>query len=216
MAYSRISTLSRHAIAEESDLAKTRYVALIQDTTSIRQTVNSFAEQKQPQRNIVLNGLVTRDPHEGIDFWKSLKFLEQSWLRFLGFEAVLSIYGNDYQTTYDFSARQSLLGLKLFCIDLCVRHFPLAGLGLSVASSGIKVKNIIPEDSVIFEACKQGNAQLVRQLFRSGEASPNDITPQNSNPLRVSEPFNLIVEYVAHIRLSMPLNMDRKMWFRRY
>jgi hypothetical protein len=184
---SRISSLSRKAIAASSDLAKTRHVALIEDIASIRKTVNLVAQRKQPQKDIVLKGLVTRDPHEGIDFWTSLKYLEKSWLRFLGIEAVVSVYGNDYQTTYDFYARQSLFGLKVFCLDLCIRRFPLAGLGISIVSSGIKVKNIIPEDSLIIEACKKGDVISVRELFRTGQASPDDVTPENSNPLRVSD-----------------------------
>ena len=184
--HGRISSLSRNAIAVSSDLAKTRHVALLQDTASIRHSVDILARNGLPQQDMVLKGLVTRDPHEGIDFWTSIKFLEHSWLRFLGFEAVVSIYGNDYQTTYDCSARQTILGLKIFCLDLCVRRFPLAGLGLSIVSSGIKVKNIVPEDSLIINACKAGDVILVRELFRAGKASPNDITPDNSNPLRVS------------------------------
>lgn len=167
-------------------MAKTRHAALIQDTTSIRQTVTLLASKGQPQQDIVLKGLVTRDPHEGIDFWSSLILLENSWLRFLGLEAVLAVCGNDYQTTYDVSARQNILGLKLLCLDFCFRRFPLAGLGISIVSGGIKLKNIIPESSPIIDACKSGNDTLVRELFRSGKASPNDTTPENSNPLRVS------------------------------
>jgi hypothetical protein len=178
--------LSRKAIADSSDLAKTRHVALLQDTTSIRKTVNAAAEKKQPQKDIVLKGLVTRDPHEGIDFWRSLKYLENSWVRFLSFEAVMSVYGNDYQTTYDFSARQKFFGLKLFCLDICVRRFPLAGLGLAIISSSIKVKNVVSEDSPLIAACKKGDVIMVQNLIRTGKASPDDITPENSNALRVS------------------------------
>jgi hypothetical protein len=174
------------------------------------------AENGEVQKNLVLKGFVTRDPHEGIDFWKSVKLLENSWLRFLGIEAVLSIYGNDYQTTYDFSARQSLLGLKFLCLDLCVRRFPLAGLGFSIFNSGIKLKNVVPEDSLIIEACKRGDVIMVRDLFRTGRASPDDITPENSNPLRVSRTTNPFPSLNKLIYSSMPLNMDQRKWLKRY
>ena len=183
---SRIASLSRKAIATASSLAITSNVSLLQDVAAIRESVESIAKQGRPQENIVLNGLITRAPHDGISFWKSIVFLEKSWIRFLGIEAVLSIYGNDYQTTYDFSARQSFLGLRLLCLDLRLRRFPLAGLGLSFGGGGLTMKNVVPEDSVIMTACKRGDVITVRELFRSGLASPNDVTPENSNPLRVS------------------------------
>lgn len=183
---SRITNLSRKAIATASSLAITSNVGLLQDVAAIRESVESIAKQGKPQENVVLNGLVTRAPHDGISFWQSLVFLEKSWIRFLGIEAVLSIYGNDYQTTYDFSARQSFLGLKMLCLDLRLRRFPLAGLGLSFGGGGFTVKNVVHEDSQIMRACKMGDVITARELFRTGQASPYDVTPENSNPLRVS------------------------------
>ena len=175
-------------------------MTLLQDVASIRESVESIAQQRRPQENVVLSSLITRAPHDGISFWNSMVFLEKSWVRFLGIEAVLSIYGNDYQTTYDFSARQSFLGLKLLCLDLRLRRFPLAGLGLSFGGGGLTVKNVVPEDSIIMTAAKRGDMITVRELFQTGQASPNDVTPQNSNPLRVSPLQSLSFhKYVAHL-----------------
>jgi hypothetical protein len=143
---SRIASLSRKAVAIASSLAITSNIGLLQDVAAIRKSVENVAQQGRPQENIVLNGLITRDPHDRNSFWKSLVFLEKSWLRFLGIEAVLSIYCNDYQTTYNLSARQSfhwLLGLRLLCLDLRLRRFPLAGLGLSFVAGGLTLKNVV-------------------------------------------------------------------------
>jgi hypothetical protein len=185
---SRIANLSRNAIAKASSLAVTSNTTLLQDVAAIRTTIEETRRQGKTPENIVLNGLVTRDPHDKNQFWKSMTFLEQSWLRFLGIEAVLSMYGNDYQTTYNLSGRYScrLLGLRLICIDLRLRRFPIAGLGLSFISGGVSVKNVVPEDSEIMAACKAGDIISVKDLFRSRQASPNDVTPENSSPLRVS------------------------------
>jgi hypothetical protein len=124
---SRIASLSRKAIATASSLAITSNISLLQDVAAIRKSVQNVAQQSRPQENIVLNGLITRDPHDRNSFWKPLVSLEKSWLRFLGIEAVLSICGNDYQTTYNLSARQCfhwLLGLRLLCLDLHFASFP--------------------------------------------------------------------------------------------
>ena len=76
--------------------------------------------------------------------------------------------------------------MRLICLDLRLRRFPIAGLGLSFVSGGVSVKNIVPEDSKIMAACKTGDIVSVKELFRTRQASPNDVTPENSSPLRVS------------------------------
>jgi hypothetical protein len=86
------------------------------------------------------------------------------------------------------TATHQLLGLRLICLDLRLRRFPLAGLGLSFVAGGLTVKNVVPEKSKIITACKTGDIISVKELFRTGEASPNDVTPENSSPLRVSSP----------------------------
>jgi len=191
---SRITNLSRNAIAKASSLATTTNATLLQDVAAIRTTLEYVRKQGKTAENIVLNGLVTRDPHDKNQFWKSMAFLEQSWLSFLGIEAVLSMYGNDYQTTYNFSGRCrfQLLGLRLICLDLRLRRFPIAGLGLSFVSGGFSVKNVVPEDSKIMAACKMGDIVSVKELFRTRQASPNDVTPKNSTPLRVGSSAQLL------------------------
>ena len=47
------------------------------------------------------------------------------------------------------------------------------------------MKNVVPEDLKIMAACKTGDIVSVKELFRTGQASPNDVTPENSSPLRV-------------------------------
>lgn len=162
---------------------------MILSAETIRKNVEIDAQRGKPPENVVLNSLVTRNPHDKNMFWDSKAFLTESWLRLLGIEAVMSRYGNDYQTTYDFSGRYhfpSLIGLRLICLDLRLRRFPLAGFGLSMVSGGLTVKNVVPEDSEIMTACKQGDSTAVKALFETQQASPNDVTPDNSSPLRVS------------------------------
>jgi len=185
--FSRITTLSRNALAKASSLARTTNATLLQDVAAIRTTLDHVRKQGKTPENIVLHGLVTRDPHDRNQFWKSMVFIEQSWLQFLGIEAVLSMYGNDYQTTYNFSGRYrlQLLGLRLISLDLRLRRFPIAGLGISFVSGGFSVKNIVPEDSKIMAACKTGDIVSVKELFHTRQASPNDVTPGNSSPLQV-------------------------------
>lgn len=157
----------------------------------IRRHVEFVSQQGISPTNVVLDSLATRDPHDKNEFWGSRAFLEDSWIRLLGLQAVMSWYGNDYQSTYDFSGRYKVnpfiaaLGVKLICLDFRLRRFPLAGFGLSFVSGGFTIKNVVPEDSTIMAACKKGDVVAVRELFRTGRASPNDVTPENSSPLRV-------------------------------
>ncbi|CAG8976003.1 hypothetical protein HYALB_00007530 [Hymenoscyphus albidus] len=157
---------------------------LLQDVASIRENVERTAKQGKPQENIVLKGLPTRSPHDRINFWGSLVYLENAWRTFLGAEAALSAYGNDYQTTYDFSSRQSVFGLWLLSLEFRIRRLPLGGIGLQFVAGSLTVKNIVPETSPIMTACKKGEVAVVRNLFETRKASPNDITPINSTPLR--------------------------------
>jgi len=58
----------------------------------------------------------------------------------------------------------------------------------------VKVKNVVPEDSEIFKACKAGNVVAVRDIFQTRKASLNDITPRNETLLTVSSLPQLSVE----------------------
>ena len=177
-----------------SSLANTSNSAILRDIETIRKYVKESTRQGEKEQDIVLNCPVTRDPHDRLQFWKAIAFLEKSWLRFLGIEAILSMYGNDYQTTYNFAARwslHSLLGLKLVCCDVRLRRFPIAGLRLSFIAGGLTVRNVVPTDSAIMTACKTGDITSVKQLFRTRQASPNDVTPENSSPLRVSSVLDI-------------------------
>ncbi|KAH7346834.1 ankyrin repeat-containing domain protein [Rhexocercosporidium sp. MPI-PUGE-AT-0058] len=54
----------------------------------------------------------------------------------------------------------------------------------SVIIKSITSRNAIPETAKILEACKLGDALGVKQILDSGQASPHDITPLKSTPLR--------------------------------
>jgi hypothetical protein len=176
--------------------------------------VNKATEFGRPE-NIVLNSLATRDPHDQNVFWGSKSFLQESWLRLVGLQAVMSRYGNDYQTTYDFAGRLHfpLIGIWVLCLDLRLRRFPLAGLGLSFVYGGFSLKNVVPDDSPIMAACKRGDIVLVKRLFTTGRASPSDVTPSNSSPLRVC--INNLINLEKMLILeasSMPSKMGLKIW----
>lgn len=183
---SRIANLARKHIELHSTLSKTSFTILLKDVDTIRKIVERDTQQGRIPENMVLNGLVTRNPHERNKFWKSFVRLEESWLNYLtGIRAGFSCYGNDYQTTFDISATYRLFGYKMVVTHLRVRRFPLAGSGLNYVLGETRVKNVVSENSKIMIACKMGDLDMVRRLFVGREASPFDVTPQNSTPLRV-------------------------------
>jgi hypothetical protein len=49
----------------------------------------------------------------------------------------------------------------------------------------LRQQNIIPYDSVIIEACKTNDISTIQKLFATGQARPNDTTPENLTLLRV-------------------------------
>lgn len=61
---SRIANLSRKVIATASSLAVTSNAALLQDVAAIRKTIEKGLRQGTTPEKIVLNGVVTRDPHD--------------------------------------------------------------------------------------------------------------------------------------------------------
>jgi hypothetical protein len=46
--------------------------------------------------------------------------------------------------------------------------------------------NIVPDDAEIMVACRRGNLNLVRGLFKAKRASIYDVTPENDSLLYVS------------------------------
>lgn len=62
---------------------------------------------------------------------------------------------------------------------------PFFGVGSSVPFN-ISIRNLIPGDAEIVQACWRGDSEGVTRLFQSGSARPNDVTPSNDTPLSVS------------------------------
>jgi hypothetical protein len=52
----------------------------------------------------------------------------------------------------------------------------------------IHVRNIIPADASIVQACKTGDVHLVQELLRQGKAKPNDLTEHNLSLMTVRVP----------------------------
>ncbi|KAJ8131145.1 hypothetical protein O1611_g2482 [Lasiodiplodia mahajangana] len=50
----------------------------------------------------------------------------------------------------------------------------------------ISMQNLVPADSAIMNACREGDGHKVKQLLRSRYANPNDITLSNDTPLSIA------------------------------
>ncbi|KAI1209711.1 ankyrin, partial [Annulohypoxylon truncatum] len=62
---------------------------------------------------------------------------------------------------------------------------PLFGVEYSVPFN-ISIRNIIPANAAILRACKMGDSEQLRLLFKKGSARPNDMTPDNHTLLGVA------------------------------
>jgi hypothetical protein len=77
----------------------------------------------------------------------------------------------------------------MLCVNLRVRHDSLFSASITLVGFGLKIRNIVPEKSPIMTACMRGDVVTVLNLLHGGNASINDITPQNRSPLRVRHCF---------------------------
>ncbi len=77
----------------------------------------------------------------------------------------------------------------MLCVDLKVRYNSLFSISIISVSSGLKVRNIVLEMSLIMTACIRGDVTIVWNLLYIGNASINDITLLNRSPLRIRHCF---------------------------
>lgn len=104
------------------------------------------------------------------------------WLaRYLGITAYL-IMSRDYSyNKHSITIRWPLLWALVFMGRMSFYGFWPTSLSVS-----LRPQAIIPTGSELIEACKANDVQTLQTLFASGRAHPNDVTPDNLTPLRVS------------------------------
>jgi hypothetical protein len=106
---------------------------------------------------------------------------------FMKFAGAVSSTEESQSRVYRVSMRlQTLLCLKVFCLELKFLHPSLFSLHISTVGSGIKLKHLVPEDSEIMLACSQGDTSRVWNLLQTRRASVNDVTENNHTPLKVT------------------------------
>jgi hypothetical protein len=102
------------------------------------------------------------------------------------FAGAVSSTEEHHTSVYRVSLRfQALFCLRVFCVELRIAHPSLFSVHISTSGSGIKLKNLIPEDSEIMIACSQGDTSRVWKLLYSRRANVNDVTNNNFTPLKV-------------------------------
>jgi ankyrin repeat protein len=96
----------------------------------------------------------------------------------------MSSIWNDEQTTYSLSLRSRLPLQRIFVADIALRTHTFTWPSFSIlGGGGITVKRLVPEDAEIMKACSAGDIFAIMDLFRKGEASPNDVTVDNLTPM---------------------------------
>ncbi|RDL32359.1 uncharacterized protein BP5553_08815 [Venustampulla echinocandica] len=85
--------------------------------------------------------------------------------------------------SYGISVRlHALFCLKVFSMETRFKLVSLFGVEVSAIATGVVLKNVVPEDSLIMRACQTGNTFVVWNLLNEGKASVNDVTPDNFSP----------------------------------
>ncbi|KAF5024593.1 hypothetical protein F66182_3356 [Fusarium sp. NRRL 66182] len=134
-----------------------------------------------------LSSLFNRNPQAWNKFYGSWRSSETSLLGWLGIQILLTTCGNALHRTWFFSCKLDLGNMsmaKALYFNLGLRMFPLVNFGFSILQGGLLVKNVVPETSELMTACRQGDTLAINALFSSRKATPYDVTPSNSGPLR--------------------------------
>ncbi|KAH8651856.1 ankyrin repeat-containing domain protein [Tricladium varicosporioides] len=85
--------------------------------------------------------------------------------------------------SYGISVRlHALFCLKVFSVEARFKLVSLFSVEVSAIATGVVLKNVVPEDSLIMTACQAGNTFVVWNLLNEGKASVNDVTPDNFSP----------------------------------
>ena len=146
--------------------------------------------------NVSLHRARARLYPNGIRSTHSRSLPKGSWLEALGIQGTMVRSKAKNYITYAVSLRYRLpfsqiFGARFFVVDLTLCHFPLYGSISPLDQGGIAVRNLVPENSEIMTACLKGDLFRVQELFRVSKARPDDVTTNNSTPLRVSAAYIL-------------------------
>jgi len=100
----------------------------------------------------------------------------------LGIEACIIASKPEGKSKYYLSLRWTLASNVLRCRMegswACWWHL--------VRFPSLQWQSVVPKDSEIITACEIGNVEMMVDLFSSGRASPNDVTPDNLTLLYVN------------------------------
>jgi len=95
----------------------------------------------------------------------------------------IEYYNNRGKKKYAVLVRAKVFGTHLLVLRLSGQlHSFYKGIP---SISQLSLPNLVPENSPIFEACRQGNTQYAYKLLNEGKARPIDVTPSNHTPLSV-------------------------------
>ena len=153
----------------------------------IQSDIGQLRHEVMMMQTRVCNHLVL--PPERKQFLWSLNILNEAWIVF----QLLSMQGSIFavreggHTTYSVAFRLQVLSkVRALCINLRMQKSSLLSMDLSFVGRGLRVCNIVPEESEIMTACKTGDSFKVWKLLNSRSASVHDVTPTNASPLLVS------------------------------
>jgi hypothetical protein len=145
------------------------------------------AQQRLPSSGRI-TGLLNRNPQFHNILRSSWRTLHSSWLAWLGIHIILTSYQNDLQTTSHLTVRLDPLSGMFSRWDVFLHlklRFLINNTGFQVLGGGLSCRNIIPEDSPVINACKQGDVVTLRNLLSSRKATLNDTAPNNCGPITV-------------------------------
>lgn len=152
-------------------------------------------EEKNPERKLAMDGAMAdcSTMSHSVTSAKTSSGASSfgSYLESWGVAGSLIWSKSECHSTYSISFRSglpfsSMFGQHIFVADVSIRRFPLCRSIPLLRQGGFGLRSVVSADSEIMVACRNGHLNLVRELFRSGRARPDDVTAENSTPLRVS------------------------------
>lgn len=80
-------------------------------------------------------------------------------------------------------------GNRVFTVKVTIGHLSPSCWGLRLEKCSLNIRNLVPDDSRIMDACEKGDLLAVRELFQKRQANPNDVTHSGFMPLMVRLPL---------------------------
>jgi hypothetical protein len=173
---------------EESSTQPTTYPPLDAEPSGFP-TTEEDTKLSPDSKMIVNRQSRTESPFSGVTMRSTWKVLNSS-LGVLSFRTTLTKTRTSREIDEERAEaddwHKTITIIVAFRFGSCRRGFRIKAMNNIFGFNNLTALRNVPDDSAIFEACKIGNIQRMKQLIAFNMASPHDVDSSGMSPLHVS------------------------------